>query len=346
MTGDLMDIPTQRFRDVLTLERLRNPADEELARFDLAAVDLACAVGLPGSERTDASACLAWIDHAAAWVNHQTLATFEQFHQRPETYEGSEGIFRVVAMMNVLWRGLGVHYNRERIDDPDAFTDSRDDFVHGIIEGSGGTCASIPVLLAAVGRRLGYPLKLVKTARHLFARWDDPTGEHFNVEINETGLNTYPDEHYQIWPVDIRGTRWQAESRFLRSLTPREEIAHAWAKRGHNLRANGRLREAVDCFATACSIVTDDRLLDLCLWGLLKQRREALNRTIHAATPNRRIDLPLRRRYPGLPIEMERDVITLEVLDGLLDDPIPQAEGQSVVSSSNNRSNSCRTTRQ
>jgi hypothetical protein len=307
---------------VLTLERLRNPTDAECAGFDLAAVDLACAVGLPGSERLDIPACLAWVDHAAEWVRHQTVSTFDQFRRSPETYENSEGIFRVVAMMNILWRGLGAHYNRERIDDPDEFTDSRADFLHGIAAGRGGTCASLPVLLAAVGRRLGYPLKLVTTALHLFARWDDPAGERFNVEINETGLNTHPDEHYSTWPVDIRGTKWETETRFLRSLTPREEVAHTWAKRGHNLRANGRLKEAVDCFATACSIVTDDRLLDLCLWGLLKQRRGALNERIPAATPKLRIYFPPRRRYPGLPIEMERYVIALEVLEGLLDEPI------------------------
>jgi hypothetical protein len=39
-----------------------------------------------------------------------------------------------------------------------------------------------------------------------------------------------------------------------------------------------------------------------------------------------RIYFPPRRRYPGLPIKMERDVIALEVLEGLLDEPIPEAE--------------------
>ena len=311
---------------MLTLERLRNPTDAECAGFDLAAIDLACAVGLPGSERLDIPACLAWVDHAAAWASHQTAATFEQFRRNPGTYDHSEGIFRVVAMMNVLWRGLCVHYNQERIDDPEEFYDSRDDFIHGIIEGCGGTCASLPVLLAAVGRRLGYPLKLVTTARHLFARWDDPFGERFNIEINKTGLNTYPDEHYLTWTVDLRGTWWQTETKFLRSLTPREEIARAWAKRGHNLRMNGRLKKAVDCFATACSIVTDDRLLDHRLWGLLRERREELNRKIPTITPKLRIYFPPQRRYPGLPIEIERDVIALEVLQGLLGEPIPEVE--------------------
>ena len=310
---------------MLTLERLRNPTEDELISFDLAAVDLACAVGLPGSESLDIPLCLAWIDHAAVWVRRQTEATSDQFERRPEAYAKSEGIFRVVAMMNVLWRGMGVHYNPGRIDDPDECFDARDDFVHGIIGGSGGTCASIPVLIAAVGRRVGYPLKLVRTARHMFARWDDPAGERFNVEINETGLNTYPDEHYLTWPFDIRGTAWQTETKFLRSLTARDEVAHAWAKRGHNLRANGRPREAIDCFATACSIVKDDRLRDLCLWGLLKERREALSDCTSANSPALTVDLPSGRRYPGLPIRIEQDVISLEVAETLYNETRPGA---------------------
>jgi len=72
--------------------------------------------------------------------------------------------------------------------------------------------------------------------------------------------------------------------------------------------------------------LTDDRLLDLCLWGLLKQRREALNRRIPLATPKLRIYFPPRRRYPGLPIEMERDVIALEVIEGLLNGATPEME--------------------
>lgn len=42
---------------MLTLEQLRNPSDEELARFDLAAVDLAYALGLPGPVEIKAESC-------------------------------------------------------------------------------------------------------------------------------------------------------------------------------------------------------------------------------------------------------------------------------------------------
>jgi hypothetical protein len=92
---------------------------------------------------------------------------------------------------------MGVRYDAEVVADLDRPPlDSRDDFLHGIIAGRGGTCASLPVLYAAVGRRLGYPLKLVRTTQHLFLRWDDPGGERFNVEIsNAGGIDTPPDDH-------------------------------------------------------------------------------------------------------------------------------------------------------
>ncbi len=185
---------------------------------------------------------------------------------------------------------------------------------------------STRALRGRVGRRLGYPLKLVTTARHLFLRWDDPGGERFNVEIsNPGGVDTPPDEHYLTWPVAIQDTNWRPETHYLRSMTPREEVSHAWAKRGFIYHSNGRLREAVDAFATAGSIVTDDRSLDLCLWRMVREWRESLRRRIPPRTPKLVIDFPERRRNPRLPAEMERDIIALEVLEWLLSGPIPDA---------------------
>lgn len=315
-----------------TLERLRDPAGVELARMDLAEVDLACAAGLPGSEALDVPACLAWIGRAAAWAHQHTRATLDEFARDPAAYDGSEGTFRMVALMSVLQRGLGVRYNRERVEDPGDFADSRDAFIHGIVEGRGGTCASLPVLYAAVGRRLGYPLRLVRTARHQFVRWDDPDGERFNVEINDTGLNRHPDGFYLTWPVPIAGTEWERVGNFLRSLTPREEVAQAWLKRGYCLQANGRLREAVDSIATACSVEADDRLLDLCLVGMLARWREAIaeRAEVPLATAGPRISD--RRRYPGLPIELEQEIADLEAAEGRSGRPPGRPTGVRVAS--------------
>jgi hypothetical protein len=47
-------------------------------------------------------------------------------------------------------------------------------------------------------------------------------------------------------------------------------------------------------------------------------------RGIPTITPKLRADFSPRRRYSGLPIEMERDVIALEVLEDLLSEPIAE----------------------
>ena len=308
-----------RERPTLTLDRLRDPSEEDLARFDIAEVDLVCATELPGSERLDIPTCLAWIDHAAAWARHQTHATLDQFASDPAAYNHSEGLFRVMAIDSVLRGGIGVRYNPDVMADLDRSPiDSRDDFLHGIIEGWGGTCASLPVLYVAVGRRLGYPLRLVTTARHLFARWDNPRGERFNIEIsNAGGVDTHPDDHYLDWLVPIRGTEWE-EIHHRRSLTPRGELTQLWAKRGFCLRANGLMREAVKAIAIAWSLSPDDVLCGVTMQQVMKEwkvtfptwikRRRRLN-----------IDWP-PRQYPGLPVELEQDIIELDVYERLLKD--------------------------
>ena len=315
---------------MLSLEELRNPCEEALACFDLAEVDLACAVGLPGSERLDIPACLAWIDEAADWGRRYTQGSFERFVQDPAEYDHSEGVFRCVALMRVLKTGLGVRYNHERVAVPEDFTDSRDDFIHGIIEGRGGTCASLPVLFVAVGRRLGYPLMLVTTARHLFCRWDDPAGERFNVELsNGNGMDSHPDDYYRHWPVRWEAIPLEHTAKFLHSLSPREEVAHAWSKRGHLLHSVGRLGEAVSSFATATSLVTGDRLLDFVLGSVLNQRSVALRRLLPAELPRLEIAYPPLRRWPGLPEEMERRIIALDAWELTLQRPL--SEGCRVV---------------
>ena len=147
--------------------------------------------------------------------------------------------------------------------DPD-FRDSRDLFIHGMIDGPGGTCASMPVMYVALGRRLGYPLKLVQTRGHLFARWDDPEGkcfgftETFNVEGAGEGIASYDDEHYKTWPepwTDID----EAEGWYLKSMMPREELASFLAMRGDCLTDNGRLAEAVQAYEWASALVPRDQ---------------------------------------------------------------------------------------
>jgi hypothetical protein len=253
-------------------EFIRVPA-EAIDGYDVAALNLRCAQGLPGTEDLDEGRLLNWLDQAARLVDFETRRHWYRFTDTPGTYNNSAGYFCCYFLLQTLQEELGVRYNPARIRDtkfqdpkcfdPD-FRDSRDLFIHGMIGGPGGTCASMPVMYVAVGRRIGYPLKLVQTRGHLFARWEDPEGkcfgfrERFNVEGAGEGIASYDDEHYKTWPepwTDID----EAEAWYLKSMTPREELASFLAMRGDCLTDNGRLPEAVQAYEWASALAPGDK---------------------------------------------------------------------------------------
>jgi hypothetical protein len=115
-----------------------------------------------------------------------------------------------------------------------------------------GTCSSLPVLQVAVGRRLGYPLKLVTTKGHLFVRWEG-AGERFNIEAARQGVNRFTDDYYRHWPMEITPAQEVAEG-YMKSLSPPEELGVFLSIRGMCLREAGRLVEAAAAFAVAARL--------------------------------------------------------------------------------------------
>jgi hypothetical protein len=108
----------------------------------------------------------------------------------------------------------------------------------------------MPVLYVAIGRRLGYPMRLVLAKQHVFCRWDDGQ-ERFNIEgAGNGGVSYLPDEHYRSWPKPISDAEMKT-GEFLKSLTPREELATFLLSRGACLHANERMPEARACLAEA-----------------------------------------------------------------------------------------------
>jgi hypothetical protein len=105
------------------------------------------------------------------------------------------------------------------------------------------------VLYVALGRRLGYPLKLVSTKAHLFLRWDSPP-ERFNIEGTSKGLNTYDDEFYRKWPFPITESEITEEG-FLSSMTAAQELATFLTFRGMCLEEAGHLAEALQAHTAA-----------------------------------------------------------------------------------------------
>jgi len=223
-------------------------------------MNLLCAQGLPGAEGFDLEVSLAELDKMAARVRSETERQLYRFQKHPAEFEYSEAFFRMLMLAVVLAEDFGVRYAPARIGTAaDAragdgfFADAQDVFLLGLTgPRRQGTCSSLPVLQVAVGRRLGYPLKLVTTKGHLFVRWEG-AGERFNIEAAGNGVNRFTDDYYRHWPLETTPAEEAAEG-YLKSLTPPEELAAFLSIRGMCLRERGRLTEAAEACAAAARL--------------------------------------------------------------------------------------------
>jgi hypothetical protein len=238
-------------RELLALR----PAD--LACLDIALVNLLCAEGLPGAERLDIPACLTTLDRWTDSVRRYTRDCAGDYQRDPARFGHHKGFSKLVSMAVLLKRGIGIGYQPRAIGNFD-FSDSRDDLLHGLLTRKLGTCASLPVLCVAIGRRLGYPMYLAIAKGHVLCQWLDTDGSHVNFEIsgNDGECSRFDDEHYHVWPRRL--TPHELDSgRYLRPLTPAQELSLSLETRGHCLTDNCRFNEAREAYGHALRIAPD-----------------------------------------------------------------------------------------
>jgi hypothetical protein len=231
-------------------------SDEALAGLDVGFLNLLAALGLPGTENVNVDACVQTLNTWAQQVQAYTAGWWHLFVRSPEEYNHSAAEFRILALVTTLQKHVGVTYNMDFMEGDYDATDSRNLFIHGILTGNGGTCATMPVLYAAIGRRLGYPLKLVNAKEHLFVRWDEP-GERFNIECTSPGFEPLDDEHFKHRPRPLT----EAEIRsgyFLQNFRPREELATFLCNRAQCLMDNLRLSEALQSCSLAGGLAIEN----------------------------------------------------------------------------------------
>lgn len=240
------------------LAYLAGLTEEELGKFDIAYLNLACAQGLNGSENLDIPACLQALDEIAAFVKANTAANLRLFGRNPADYANSEGQFRVLIMVSLAVKEYGIHYNPERIESPDSmapdevfYRDSRDVFLHGLLQRKPrmGTCSSLPVFWTGLGRRLGYPLFMSNTVVHFFTRWEG-VRDKFNFEGTQNGCGIYDDAHYKQFPVTVSDAKIEYLD-YLQSFSRKQELMHFFITRAMCLRANGRNAEATKAYEAA-----------------------------------------------------------------------------------------------
>ncbi|HTQ38983.1 MAG TPA: transglutaminase family protein [Pirellulales bacterium] len=240
--------------------------DAELARQDIAAVDLACAAGLPGAEDLDIPRCLAKLDE---WTDLVASGTECSLHRRAKEHsyrEFSDAQFRILVMITVLQRNLGVRYNLAFSQGKYDASDSNNLMLHGLLTGHGGTCVTMPVLYAAIGRRLGYPIKLALAKEHTFCRWDDQHGERFNIEATSPGFNSTTDDYYLMWPKSLTSQEI-ASGRWLVSLSSREELAFFLGERGSCCVDNLMTLQAVEACYHSHKLAPHDPVYEY-RWGV------------------------------------------------------------------------------
>lgn len=292
------------------LNELVGNSDEILAQLDVAAMNLACAAGLPGSENIDVAFCLQTLDR---WANQVANYTSQHLHKIGDR---SLNYFRSLCLVTVLERDLGMTYNPARREGGPY--ESPDLFIHGILEGEGGTCASLPVVVAAVGRRLGYPIRLVSAFSHTFARWESED-ERFNIESHGIGMNCYPDDYYrhekrQMTPEQER------DCCCLQSKTPRHELAMFLTDRASIWTLAGAHCKATKCLGWAFTLHPENKWIGCHLNDSLHRWWLEIGKIRPDHTPKLEIGYP-RGLMKGLPEEVEKTIIFYEVQEDLIKYP-------------------------
>jgi len=255
--GGQAKVAVQSTSSVSSLPDLLASPAMELYQVDIARMNLLCAQGLPGAKDLDVNGCVAVLEQMASRVQSETERNHYRFERNPTEFENSEDFYKMVIMAVMLAEDFQVKYAPNKIVmvadarmDDGFFADAHDVFLHGLLgTNRQGTCSSLPVLQVAVGRRLGYPLKLVTTKGHLFVRWEDAK-ERFNVEAAGNGVNRFPDDYYRHWPLEVSEAEVQAEG-YLKSLTPAEELAVFMSIRGMCWRDSKQYVKSAECFQTA-----------------------------------------------------------------------------------------------
>ncbi|MFQ3169067.1 MAG: hypothetical protein ACI8QI_001626 [Limisphaerales bacterium] len=240
-----------------TYTELTALSESDLSNVNIALINLLCAEGLPGAESLNVKQSLKVLDQWTALVKQAERKYRPQFHRDPIRYDNSLAKFKAVNLGLTLKQDLGCDYNMDLvktgamadIHSTHFFRDSTDLFLHGFTEKRKGSCASLPVLMVAIGRRCGYPLYLASSKGHLFCRWDDGV-ERFNIETAIEGVDSKPDSYYRRWPHPFDDDELKTE-KYLKSLSPAEELGVFVQIRAACLEENWRLKEAAQAYRIA-----------------------------------------------------------------------------------------------
>ena len=259
--------------------KLARAPDERIASFDIAEFNLLAGTNLPKLERLNILKCLDILDAWMLLIQATTERELPHFEKNPSNFWDSLCSFKMLVMVTVLQRDLGVRYYLPFSEGDYDARDCRNHFIYGIISGHGGTCATLPMLYVAIGRRLGYPLFLVHAKEHLFVRWEGQ-GERFNIEATSLGFEPRDDAYFRDSPRPLT-TQDLESGKFLKTLTKREELAISLYERGWCLRDNLHMAQALSAFLLAkqfnpgCTFINAQLGITEVLWKAFDEAQDA-----------------------------------------------------------------------
>ncbi len=259
---------------------------------DPALLNLLCAPGVTAAEM---SAYLKTLDEWATAIGDSTRRNHHRYLENPKEF-ASEAEWKLAMMCTVIGQDFKVRYDpalstatQLNSSNQQFFAKSAPVFISGCLGPERtGTCASLPVLYVALGRRLGYPMQLVTAKNHLFARWDDSQGTRVNLEAaNAGGFTTHPDAHYRTWPFPISPEEEKAGG-YLLNLDATRMLAIFLCTRAICLEAAQQPAEAARAAAAAYRIAPALAGTGECLWNTLARRPDASTAEIlHRQEANR-----------------------------------------------------------
>jgi hypothetical protein len=262
----------ENFKQPRTLAELLALPPDQLEKVDIALINLLCAEGLRGSENLDVDYFTRTLDGWAAHVESETKRNQHLFDEHPEKFKNSLAYFRMAMLATVLVQDLRIQYNPEREkqlenghilrsdkDEKAFFADSKDVFIHGLLGGKHyGTCASLPFLYVAIGRRLSYPVTLATTATHFYVRYEEGNGKHLNVEATEHRAFLTPSDDKYKNPWELRLSDDEVKGMvYLQPMSNKEILGHSLLTRSAVLRSMKQYEKQAETWATAARYLPD-----------------------------------------------------------------------------------------
>lgn len=243
------------FKELVAMDR------EQLERVDIGRMNLLCADEASPDDDVDLEGLMGKLDEWADHCRREEIRFRGSFEKNPKRYDGSYAKFKAVNLVLTIKEDFKCRYQMQLvksgamadINSPAFFKDYDDVFITGLLRRRRGTCSSYPVLIAALGRRLGYPIFLKATRGHLLCEWDDGV-ERFNIDTNGNGVDTPPDVFYLKSPIGAMEGMSAADIEkeyFMRPLGNWESLGMFIETMGYCHEANGRMDKAIEAYNLA-----------------------------------------------------------------------------------------------